>query len=76
MLHIKDLAKDESSVHNCEKQECQAFVLQVICSTNMISANAGVSCKKEEESQATTRPIAFHLPFGYVFGRGSVFKIV
>ena len=38
--------------------------------------NAGVSCKKEEDSQASTRHTAFHLPFGYAFGRCSVFKIV
>ena len=42
----------------------------------MISVNDGVSCKKEEDSQASTRHVTFHLPFGYVFDRYSVFKVV
>ena len=31
--------------HNCKKQECHDIILQVICNTNMISVNAGVSQK-------------------------------
>ena len=31
------------------EQECQASIPQVICSTNTISANAGMSHKKEEK---------------------------
>ena len=32
---------------NCEKQEYQAVILQVICSTNTISVNPGVSHKRK-----------------------------
>ena len=55
---------------------CFTEGLFVLHMKDLISANAGVSCKKEKDSQASTIPIAFHLPFGYILDRYPVFKIV
>ena len=61
---------------NCEKQECQVFIPQVICSTNTNQCKCWSVTQEEEDSQASTRHITFHLPFGYAFGRYTVFEIV
>ena len=53
--------------HNCEKQECRVFISWVICSPNMISANAGVSQK--------WRNSLFSLPFGCFLDRYLIPKV-
>ena len=62
--------------HGCKKQECKVFIPKVICGTDTISVNVGVLHEKgrKNDSQASTRHITFHLPFGCFLDRYIIHK--